>query len=992
MSDDIDDFLAGLDSLSSTSFLAAATPATQQLPPVLTADNLRATGKKRGRPSSSQVTPMTATPSATQQVVDVPSQLVATDEWVCPVCTLKNDIIDKACVACESPRVAAQEPQGQWTCPICTCLNSLENDSCQACMCERDQSINVVCKCGCVNRGGAANCKRCNSSIENAKMAYRTIESLKKNSSAKIVSADPQQPSSPVGTSASQTPVTSGPPAVSTSGLAPVDDTNDDPEVGSESSESDYGSDSDDDVGAEGRDAVLTTGQVTNFMHAIPSVNTENITPAQVPRSMTHCGLKDFQLQAIAWMVDREKLMINNQPMFSMVCKGGLLADYMGLGKTRTIIGLCEAAKSVRRDRMVSDRVDSAATLIVCPVSVMSQWRDEIKRTVRPCPRVLIYYGTNRKNTIFQVAQEYDYVISSYHSLAYEYDYSPTKKIFRIQWHRVVLDEAHWIRNRTTHIAKACSYLNGMRRWVVTATPIQNRLSDLEPLIAFLKLPGFSEHSWWRSDMDDQMIRCLQAILSTIMLRRTPDTVINGKRILDLPPKEIVTIEEKLPAEEQHFMKDLKNRVSLRLNEAQAQHDAFRTYAHAFEMLVRCRQACLHRNIVIESLRAKMGLSGTSEGALEALEKHKQAHERRQEQENDTAAKEELARLQAELKQEEAKLKVERATEAQLADFLKLLKKKLVSSEFGATVIESINNKSAFEAECIVCLEPMTIPSILPCAHMYCRECIKTCLEATNRCPLCKVKVTMAKVINVPHAIHGKGDAAPASPSSPTSEADALLLANRQKSRRENKKAAQADEQAFLRWLSVDPGPVTTWQESDRTRRIRELVQETGEDDRVLVLSSFVTYLRSLEAHLNRAGISTAVMDGSMNPTIRQAVIGRFTQETGGPKVLLASIGTCGVGLNLTRASLCILAEPNWNPGVEEQAVNRIHRLGQTKPVRIVRFSAKDSVEEAMSEICDQKRRLGERLTNSRLSRDDIIAVLQRFALADAPPTQGPTQ
>eukprot|EP00742_Colponemidia_sp_Colp-10_P015078 GILJ01017187.1.p1 GENE.GILJ01017187.1~~GILJ01017187.1.p1 ORF type:complete len:488 (+),score=75.90 GILJ01017187.1:115-1578(+) len=485
------------------------------------------------------------------------------------------------------------------------------------------------------------------------------------------------------------------------------------------------------------------------------------------------------------------------------------------------------------------------------------------------------------------------------------------------------------------------------------------------------------------------MIRCLQAILSTIMLRRTPDTVIDGKKILDLPPKEIITIVDKLPTEEEQFMKDLKNRVSRRLNDAQMANDAFRTYAHAFEMLVRCRQACLHRNIVIESLRAKMGMIGTRTGAEAELDAHKYALVTQQAQEAKEKERAELAQVKAELKLQEAKLKAEMATEEQLSNFVKLMKKKFLApnSEFALTVIESITSKSAFEIECIICMDDMAVPTLLPCGHIYCKECIKSCIEVSPRCPVCKIKCGLTKLIEVPAAVHGRAGAVEGQEEAggteadgmASSQSDALRLANGQRSKK-SKKASQADEQAFLRWLAVDPGPVATWRESDRTRQIRELVQQTEEGDRVLVLSSFVTYLKSLQCSLNGAGISTSIMDGSMNPSTRQSIISRFSQPENGPKVLLASIGTCGVGLNLTRASLCILAEPTWNPGVEEQAVNRIHRLGQTKAVKIVRFSAKDSVEEAMSEICEQKRRLGERLTNSRLSRDDIIAVLQRFA------------
>lgn len=996
MSDDIDDFLAGLDSLTSASILTQQTSFTQP-EVVLTSDNLggtgrtsssREAGKKRGRPSGSlDGSPLSPTPPSSSQFPSAaasrPSAAASSSgEWACSACTYANGASTIACDMCGTKRPEGSAASQHWACPVCTFSNGGANTACEACGCDRSVATGggsvVVCGgCGYVNKKAAVRCRRCKASTQNARDAAAAAPTAAVVPTT--IEEDDLLLGSPSASAAVVTPTAAAAPSQQADGGDGGGDQQiDEFEEGSESSESDYGSDAGSDE-AEGADGAqqLTTHQVSSFLQAIPSVNTEHIAPAPVPRSMAHCGLKDFQLQAVAWMADRERLSLSHLGPFSMTCKGGLLADYMGLGKTRTIIGLCESTKAIRRDRFVSDRVDSAATLIVCPVSVMSQWRDEIKRTVRPAPRVLIYYGQQRKQSIFQVAQEYDYVISSYHSLAYEYNHCPAKKIFRIFWHRIVLDEAHWIRNRTTNIARATNTLNATRRWVVTATPIQNRLTDLEPLIAFLRLPGFSEHVWWRNDMDEQMIKCLQAILSTIMLRRTPATTINGVKILDLPEKEMITIEDKLPEEEQQFLKDLKNRVNHRLNMAHAMNDNIRTYAHAFEMLVRCRQACLHRNIVIQSLRAKLGMQGTREGAAAELSEHQQRYQ-------DGKRRAEDAAIAAELEAQEAKQREAMAAADQLEGFLKVLKKKLLDfeSNFIKGVVASISDKSAFEGECVVCLDTMKQPALLPCGHMFCHECISTCLEAMNKCPHCKVKAGPSKLIAIPAAVHGLAGGA-AEDHSPSKSK------KKKEDDDDEEDEAEIDERAFNRWLSVDPGTLSEWAESDRTRQIRELITATDSEERVLVLSSFVTYLRSLEVHLGRHGITTCFMEGSMNPSARQSVVSKFVQPTGGPKVLLASIGTCGVGLNLTRASLCILAEPTWNPGVEEQAINRIHRLGQTRNVKIVRFAAKDTIENAMMELCEAKRKLGERLTNSRMTRDDIIAILHRFSTAGTPPAAG---
>lgn len=78
----------------------------------------------------------------------------------------------------------------------------------------------------------------------------------------------------------------------------------------------------------------------------------------------------------------------------------------------------------------------------------------------------------------------------------------------------------------------------------------------------------------------------------------------------------------------------------------------------------------------------------------------------------------------------------------------------------------------------------------------------------------------------------------------------------------------------------------------------------------------------------------------------------------GGPTVLLASLKASGTGVNLTVASRVYLLEPWWNPAVEKQAMDRVHRIGQTKEVRIVRIIARNSIEERILELQEKKKRM----------------------------------
>lgn len=139
---------------------------------------------------------------------------------------------------------------------------------------------------------------------------------------------------------------------------------------------------------------------------------------------------------------------------------GGILADDMGLGKTLQIISLILTG-------------GPGPTLIVAPVSVMSNWKQQIIRHVKPehAPSVLIYHSD--KVTAKEL-MKFDVVITSYGKLARERDSNAPQILSNrsIQWRRVVLDEGHTIRNAKTKVALAACKIRAKSRWVLTGTPM----------------------------------------------------------------------------------------------------------------------------------------------------------------------------------------------------------------------------------------------------------------------------------------------------------------------------------------------------------------------------------------------------------------------------------------------------------------------------------------------------------------------------------------
>jgi SNF2 family DNA or RNA helicase len=162
-------------------------------------------------------------------------------------------------------------------------------------------------------------------------------------------------------------------------------------------------------------------------------------------------------------------------------------------------------------------------------------------------------------------------------------------------------------------------------------------------------------------------------------------------------------------------------------------------------------------------------------------------------------------------------------------------------------------------------------------------------------------------------------------------------------------------------------------------RLLLALEDALSDDHKSLVFSQWTSFLDLIEPHLERAGITFVRLDGSTRD--RKGVVDAF-QNDDGPKVMLLSLKAGGTGLNLTAADHVFLMDLWWNPAVERQATDRAHRIGQDKPVFVYRLVAKDTVEERILLLQEQKRdlanaALAEADQAGSLTRDDLLMLLQ---------------
>ena len=167
--------------------------------------------------------------------------------------------------------------------------------------------------------------------------------------------------------------------------------------------------------------------------------------------------------------------------------------------------------------------------------------------------------------------------------------------------------------------------------------------------------------------------------------------------------------------------------------------------------------------------------------------------------------------------------------------------------------------------------------------------------------------------------------------------------------------------------------------DSGKFQLVQQSIQEVvAEGHRVLVFSQFVKALELLRQRIRESGISSEILTGATRD--RQAVVDRF-QKKGGAQVFLISLKAGGTGLNLTSADYVMHIDPWWNPSAENQASDRAYRIGQTRTVFIYKMITKDSIEEHILQLQQQKKNLMQSVITTEgsffknLSKEDVLSL-----------------
>ncbi len=191
-----------------------------------------------------------------------------------------------------------------------------------------------------------------------------------------------------------------------------------------------------------------------------------------------------------------------------------------------------------------------------------------------------------------------------------------------------------------------------------------------------------------------------------------------------------------------------------------------------------------------------------------------------------------------------------------------------------------------------------------------------------------------------------------------------------------------------LREICLDPSIVVPDYkgESSKLTVVKEIVKDASESGKkILLFSQFTSVLKKIEEDFKKEDISYLYLDGGTSAKERVERVKKFNEDSN-IKVFLISLKAGGVGLNLTSASVVIHFDPWWNPAVEDQATDRAHRFGQENKVEVIKLVAKDTIEEKIVLMQEDKRELIQSLMDGktmdgkglkRLTEDEISKLFE---------------
>ena len=646
---------------------------------------------------------------------------------------------------------------------------------------------------------------------------------------------------------------------------------------------------------------------------------------------------RTFNMNNIYWDPHIDSV-VDEKRMTKVISRGGILSDMMGLGKTITAIGLMHYGKTLEEHQSTSPKIYSRATLVIVPSHIAKQWVDEYIKAHKTTKKVVVILTkTHHDKTTYTEIAEADIVIvtiqfllniKNYCSINYKevtpsslsildrdkyitdyfykmiedptyiYNNRPLFEFFN--FNRLIIDEGHEIMEQTNITANIgiffenfienidCTY-----RWYISGTPFTT-FKGFKNVLKFLNvsfkidndimeimhnsrqfysdcLNSFICNNIQYSQLYNYMScnTIIEKMLKTIMIRHLKDDVIDS---IKLPGyKETIEWVELTKSERTIYDSKFPNKSKLLVSERRI-----------------LQQICCHP-LIAESYKKIIGGDTVSlENVQDKLIEH-----------HTKVIKDYTDKI-------ENLDKKNQAYHMLLANY----KSKLTESKYVLDTLQKITNNIDFNENenCIICYDSMNEPTMTPCGHMFCRNCIQLCLNSKKECPICKHVVEPSSLVGI----------------------------------KKNKIEEDNNNNININPLILKYGA-----------KLGKLIQTTrsllSQDARIIIFSQWDEMLLLISKSMLENGIDSSFISGNVYK--RNKAISRFKMGGENNGVILLSLEKSASGTNLTEATHIIIVEPIDDTkesikAIESQAIGRAVRLGQKQQIEVVRILCKDTIEE----------------------------------------------
>lgn len=523
----------------------------------------------------------------------------------------------------------------------------------------------------------------------------------------------------------------------------------------------------------------------------------------------------------------------------------GILCLNPGFGKTVIILELIK-------------RTPQFKTIIVVPLSLIDQWKDECERFV-PEFKLTEYYG-KKKNYFGQI------VLTTYGQIR-----QFATGLFLKSFDRVIFDESHCVKSIESKTAIGCRDIIASRRWCVTGTPNKTNFESMATQFSMLNIaPWTSVRKECMYDVMEREPTAIDALFSELMFDISPERL-DEFQLNPIKASLSDNITIKLKRTNQHISAFFIQYLLDKWSENQNSTPSF------VEMLINK----LHIIAIDPTLLPLSTFSKRTFGEM--------------------------------------------ATRTVSSMVENIASSSSSTDKYRDEITKGLMELEKSTDSCVICMEPYEHPTITPCFHIFCEECIKSAIKHNELCPICRAPVQQTKLTKLIKPTDGNDN---------------------------NGMYEFVDITGYKCSVPIEIHKSYVAAEKVIPEKFKYIENEIDDATSIVVFSRFACVLQGLYIHLIKK-IPVGIITGKTIRKQRANAIRKFENKE--IKIFLLTTKTAAVGINLTSGSKIIFMEPQPDKNIITQAIGRLNRIGQTNDITVKTLITQGSIDE---HFCDFRKNI----------------------------------